>query len=522
MNYNNYNFFYLLILIPLLLSTPVIERFTTNEDEGIYLYGAIRILNGQIPYRDFWHITLPGAVWMIAGVFNIFGDTLLTIRTLALLLIICQGILIYLIGRRVTEKAIYAFMASMIFYLFNIIPSISFTPHKPAVLFALIAFLFYLNGRNLLSGFTLSLSLFMQQNIGALAFAGIVVSILGEGYIFEKEKKVLNCVAHIVLGFSIPLIFFVPYILLTGAGSEAYYTLFVWPLQGYLGFNRYPYFNCELERFKVVLSSAANLHIISRISGAGTLVFIGLLPPIFFLLNFIISIIQKKKEVFKITLCGTFLFLSAFTRPDFLHILYTLPVFFILFFYTIATIKEMKWFAREIAIIFAIILLGSVLTERGLAFLHILSTPHKTIETERGSVRVPAYNYEVIYGVLSTVREQTLPDDKIFIYHWSPSLYFYLNRDNPTRFDSYKPIYNSNEQIIDILKALIQNTPKLIVRDDHIERILNPTHPRSLSCTFPEINRDKLKIDPVDEYVMESGILLQTIGHFKLYKSQIH
>ncbi len=296
MNYNNYNFFYLLILIPLLLSTPVIERFTTNEDEGIYLYGAIRILNGQIPYRDFWHITLPGAVWMIAGVFNIFGDTLLTIRTLALLLIICQGILIYLIGRRVTEKAIYAFMASMIFYLFNLIPSINFTPHKPAVFFVLLAFLLYLNGRTFLSGFTLSLSLFMQQNIGALAFAGIIASLLADRYIFEGEN-ILKSLLYVISGFSIPLIFFLFYILLTGAGGEAYYTLFVWPLQCYTGFNRYPYFNCEFGRLKMALSPSADLHILSRISGVGTLLFIGLLPPVFFLWNLIISIIQKRKEV---------------------------------------------------------------------------------------------------------------------------------------------------------------------------------------------------------------------------------
>lgn len=502
--------FILLIIIPLLLSIPVIERFTTNEDEGISLYGAIRVLNGQVPYRDFWHIILPGAVWVIAGAFKVFGVHLLTARTLTLLFIIGQGILIYLISRRYIEKSTL-FMASLILYLFNIIPSINFTPHKPAVFFSLLALLFYLKDRYLLSGFSASLSLFMQQNIGALTFLGVVLSIFAGKYIFEKDKEILKGLSNLVVGFSIPLLFFLIYIFLAHAQHEVYYALFVWPFQGYMEFNRYPYFNCEFDTLRMALSTSSDLHIISRIIVLGTLIFIGFLPCLLFLSQLILSIRHKNGELFKITLCGIFLFLSAFTRPDFLHILYSLPVFFALFFFTIVGVR------RKFYSVIAIILLFTVLTERGLAFLQILFTPHKVLETERGKVRVPAYNYETIYGLFSMVGEYTSPDDKIFIYHWNPTLYFYLNRNNPTRFDSYISTYNTPEQLNQIIETLKTNPPRVVIKDIYIERIIHPEHPISLSCSFPKVPRDRLKEDPVDEYIMENYNIALDMGVFKIY-----
>jgi len=49
-------------------------------DEGIPVYGAERILNGEVPYRDFWTIYAPGQFYVLAGLFKIFGSSLLAER----------------------------------------------------------------------------------------------------------------------------------------------------------------------------------------------------------------------------------------------------------------------------------------------------------------------------------------------------------------------------------------------------------------------------------------------------------
>jgi hypothetical protein len=49
-------------------------------DEGIVLTGAMRVAAGQIPHRDFYFIYGPAEVYGLAGLFKIFGESLLAER----------------------------------------------------------------------------------------------------------------------------------------------------------------------------------------------------------------------------------------------------------------------------------------------------------------------------------------------------------------------------------------------------------------------------------------------------------
>jgi hypothetical protein len=49
-------------------------------DEGIVLTGAMRVLAGQVPHRDFYFIYGPAEVYILAGLFKILGASLLTER----------------------------------------------------------------------------------------------------------------------------------------------------------------------------------------------------------------------------------------------------------------------------------------------------------------------------------------------------------------------------------------------------------------------------------------------------------
>src|SRR6266498_5768003 len=51
-------------------------RYSAIElDEGIVLRGAERILNGYLPYRDFFTFDTPGSFYLVALLFRIFGDS---------------------------------------------------------------------------------------------------------------------------------------------------------------------------------------------------------------------------------------------------------------------------------------------------------------------------------------------------------------------------------------------------------------------------------------------------------------
>ncbi|MBZ0090251.1 MAG: hypothetical protein K8H90_07730, partial [Thermoanaerobaculia bacterium] len=49
-------------------------------DEGDVLYGAQRVLQGGVPYRDFWAIYGPAQYWVVAALFKLFGSSILVER----------------------------------------------------------------------------------------------------------------------------------------------------------------------------------------------------------------------------------------------------------------------------------------------------------------------------------------------------------------------------------------------------------------------------------------------------------
>src|SRR5579872_3167429 len=50
------------------------------SDEGIYLDGGLRVLHGQMPYKDFFALTGPGTFALIGASFRMFGTTLAAAR----------------------------------------------------------------------------------------------------------------------------------------------------------------------------------------------------------------------------------------------------------------------------------------------------------------------------------------------------------------------------------------------------------------------------------------------------------
>ena len=74
-------------LLPLLASLSLIWFFLLADlvplspyDEGLVVYGAQRVREGDVPYRDFWTLYAPGQLYVLAGLFEVFGASLLVER----------------------------------------------------------------------------------------------------------------------------------------------------------------------------------------------------------------------------------------------------------------------------------------------------------------------------------------------------------------------------------------------------------------------------------------------------------
>src|SRR5262249_30733486 len=61
--------------------------------------GAVRVMNGEVPHRDFVSLQPPLSYYTSAAVFKIFGTSLFSLRVFGLLLFFILPFLIYTIGR---------------------------------------------------------------------------------------------------------------------------------------------------------------------------------------------------------------------------------------------------------------------------------------------------------------------------------------------------------------------------------------------------------------------------------------
>lgn len=76
---NNYLILFIIFLVYFIYSLSRIKYGINVYDEGFILYNAENILNGYIPYKDFWTIYTPGQYYLIALLFKIFGYQLIYI-----------------------------------------------------------------------------------------------------------------------------------------------------------------------------------------------------------------------------------------------------------------------------------------------------------------------------------------------------------------------------------------------------------------------------------------------------------
>ncbi len=104
----------------------------------------------------------------------------------------------------------------------------------------------------------------------------------------------------------------------------------------------------------------------------------------------------------------------------------------------------------------------------------------------------------------------------IFVYHYSPLIYFLCDIRNSTSYDTYKPIYNTPEQLNRIIEELKLYSPQYIIKDNYIEMIKNPYSP--LYWFFPKVDRLKLNDDPVDDFIRQNYTIEKNLGMFLVLK----
>ncbi|MEW6127393.1 MAG: hypothetical protein AB1757_10165 [Acidobacteriota bacterium] len=212
------NIFCFLLLA--LLTVAIFSELYNRENSlsysiGYNLYGAERVLDGEIPYRDFHTLYPPAIVYLNAAIFKLFGITLLNALFTVMLFKVGTTLVIYLCARRMLPISWSLVVAA--FSLIWLRPNGPFkaVPMHYGALFLALALFFLLskrlNGSLILSaGIALGVLTLFKHNIGAYAVLATLASFLVD----ETSKKFsiryfftsLKPITWLLIGVALPVL----------------------------------------------------------------------------------------------------------------------------------------------------------------------------------------------------------------------------------------------------------------------------------------------------------------------------
>ncbi|MEK6322610.1 MAG: glycosyltransferase family 39 protein [Acidobacteriota bacterium] len=154
---------------------------------GYNLYASERVLEGDVPYRDFHTLYPPAIFYLNAVLFKWLGVSLYTALLGALIFKVLTVVVIYLSGRQVMPRA-WALVAALsgLLWLRPNGPFKSVPMHYGALFLALAMYLLLKHENRqkifsvFLAGASLGLVALFKHNIGAYALAGSVVFLVAE------------------------------------------------------------------------------------------------------------------------------------------------------------------------------------------------------------------------------------------------------------------------------------------------------------------------------------------------------
>jgi hypothetical protein len=334
----------------LLNGGPILFRLDPGSylyDEGIPVTGAVRILNGEVMYRDWSAHYAPGQYYTLAGLFKLFGTSLLVERLWDIVARTLLSLTVYLFAAKLTSPRVgfipfiivVLWLASCGFYGYAMFPALAFG------MISMMCLVTFLQAERfiwlVLAGVMLGVTTLYRHDVGGYAAASQVLT-LTIRYIANTDHSssaLLARLAHIgrvyaryALGFVIPVVPVILYFVFSVPLEDLFSALVIFPLTVFPG-------SWTLPR-PVLIPNLTGLF-----DGSLTIVnllvffiFIWIpfyLPLILYSLGLITSSINTERfvltqsmkiehrSVLALTLFGLALFNQAFNRADWIHILPT-------------------------------------------------------------------------------------------------------------------------------------------------------------------------------------------------------
>ena len=444
-------FLYLLLFIP--TRAPVYRA----SDNSVYVMNAMRMLNGQLIYRDFFQFTLPGTELVFFALFKLFGVRQWIPNAVLLFLGLSLTWLSITISKKVMS-AQTALLPSLLFLTFAFPNKVDASHHWFSVLAVMAAVAIVTEKRTPARlawvGALCGLALFFTQSRGIAAVLGFAVFLL-----WERQRKGESW--NTLLKNQVYL--FAPF-LCTSFGASAY---FVWRASiGQFLFDavifgvRYHPTYSDANGLKAYLFSPPDIRHWYSVPWLGVYVLIHILVPV----TYVIFLLRYRVEartrlttpwdrLMLLNIVGLFLFLGVAPAPSFPRLCtVSLPALILTVWLGALPRKPEQFLTRclwAFALMLAVVEPLSIQRRR----LPILDLPAGPT-----ALWQPGW-----YEKYKWLREYTKPSEFFFEGAWA-DVYFPLHLQNPATAPFLSATdYTRPEQVQEALKALEQHRVRFVL-----------------------------------------------------------
>ncbi len=406
----------LVALLGFLVNLPFWLQAGGLDDEGVTSLGAVRVLQGEVPYRDFDTRHSPGSYYTAALGLAVTGPTVVGVRLLMLLNSCLLGLALYAVAREVLP-ARWALVPWALFCWGGLSQWPILSYHWMATLAFVAGVWAVLRGRWNLVGVLVGLTgWYLQTEGAALGLAALVLA----------RRQGWRVVAGAILS---SLMLWLPVLVL--AGPAEIFRDSVAAMAVHVPFNRSPYtlshIAAPLEQMLGQWPYGTWLWKLQSLSYLGVWAFkYGLYFPV--LVWSCVMGWRKGGRLRDLALIQVILTVALANRMDLLYQNYLTPLWYVLL---LAVARE-RIFAGLLLALFGVqygFLCGDA---RG--YVYPIATPAGQLWTNSPA---QAESLNQLYGV---ARQLTPPGTRTFAYPYAASFYFLSQTRNATRYPVLVPL----------------------------------------------------------------------------------
>jgi len=427
-------------LFAILYYVPILRWVLWLGDEGVVLHGAVRVLDGQALYRDFFEILPPGAFLIPAAWMRLFGSDFLAARAFSAAVIAATAALLYVSARRASGSRTLAALLALPWVVRVSIESNHHALTTAACMASGTCLLGALDaGRSRLialfgAGLFAGAAVTITHTRGALLCAAVLAVLLGTP---GERRRCTPALAGMVI-FPLAMLL---YLAATGTLLPAFDGLVRFPLTRYAAIQ-----GVTFGRFATLADAAV----------------VAFLPATTLLTVIGVTVARGglwRDRRFHICLALAVVGLvGVFPRPDTPHLAYAAPLAAPLFALVVAELlgRLPARTANAAAALLVVVALGQLAYAATLR-VSVLARPTTLIATARGVVEHPPSPWARDLAALVAEIERTGARDAFFFYPYTPMLPYLTARRHAAALDVLTPGYTSPEQFRSTCVGVLRN-----------------------------------------------------------------